>query len=81
MCSVYNGLLFTTKEVNKNFIIKAHTVNRYGKNLNTALGVSGLIKLVGIDFTNKFIKRAFDSGMDKHTSKLRSGIRVTFYSR
>lgn len=79
--SIYTGLKFTTSEVNLNFRIKAHTTNKHGKNLNTLLGVSGLIKLVGVDFTNKFIERAFESGEDKHTSKLRSGVRVTFYSK
>ncbi|AFM54809.1 hypothetical protein B620_gp31 [Croceibacter phage P2559S] len=78
--SIYTGLKFTTSEVNQNFKIKAHTTNKSGKNLNTLLGVSGLIKLVGVEFANKFIERAFNSGQDKHTSKLRSGVRVTFYS-
>lgn len=74
-----NGLKYSTKEINSNFKIKAHTVNKYGKNLNTLLGVSGLVALIGIDFTNKFLERAFNSGLDKHTSKLRSGVRITFY--
>lgn len=79
--SIYTGLEYSTREINQNFRIKAHTINKYGKNLNTALGVSGLINLVGIEFTNKFVRRAFNSGLDKHTSKLRSGVRITFYSK
>lgn len=79
--SIYDGLKYSTREINQNFRIKAHATNKYGKNLNTALGVSGLIRLVGVEFTNKFVERAFDSGLDKHTSKLRSGVRVTFYSK
>ena len=78
--SIYTGLKYTTALVNSNFKIKAHTTIKSGKNLNTLLGVSGLIKLVGIDFANKFIERALESGLDKHTSKLRSGVRVTFYA-
>lgn len=80
MENVYTGFKFTTLEVNKNFKIKAHTVNRYGRNLNTLIGVSGLIRLVGVDFANKFTERAFNSGADKCICKLRSGVRVTFYS-
>lgn len=75
------GLNYSTTIVNSNFRIKAHTTNKYGKNLNTLLGVSGLVKLVGIEFANKFIERAFEAGLDKHTSKLRSGVRVTFYAK
>ena len=75
------ALNYTTKEINSNFRIKAHTVNKYGKNLNTLLGVSGLIALIGVEFTNKFLSRAFNSDLDKHTSKLRSGVRVTFYAK
>lgn len=31
--NIYDGLEFTTKEINQNFIIKVHSVNKYGKKL------------------------------------------------
>lgn len=78
--SIYTGLNYSTSEINRAFKIKAHTTKKLGdKKLNTLIGVSGLIRLVGIDFANKFIERAFNSTGDKETCKLRSGIRVTFY--
>ena len=44
--SIYNGLDYTTREINHNFKIKvAGMVN--GKKVNTLVGVSGLIKIVG----------------------------------
>lgn len=51
------------------------------KNLNLAVGVSGLIKLVGVQLANKFVYRSFNSGLDKTPNSLRRGLRVTFYSR
>lgn len=78
--SIYTGLQYSTREINQNFKIKVHTVNKYGKNLNTLVGVSGLIRLIGVEFVNKFVTRSFNSGQDKCTCKLRSGVRVTFYA-
>lgn len=78
--SIYRGLNFTTSEINRNFKIKVHTTNKYGKNLNTLVGVSGLIKLIGVDMVNKFVQRSFNTMDDRTICKLRSGVRVTFYS-
>ena len=78
--SIYNGLKFSTGEINKNFKIKVHTTNKYGKNLNTLVGVSGLIRLIGVEMVNKFVTRSFDAMEDRTVCKLRSGVRVTFYS-
>lgn len=76
----YSGLLFTTKEINSNFKIK---VNGFfnGKKLNTLVGVSGLIRLIGVDFVNKLVKKAFDKMYfaDKVVCKLRRGLQISFY--
>lgn len=77
--SIYSGLLFTTKEINLNFRIKVDYINEFGKKVRTLLGVAGLIKLIGVEFVNKFIGRAFKSGLDKTVCKLRRGIRVSLY--
>lgn len=78
--SIYKGLKFSTGEINSNFKIKVHTTNKYGKNLNTLVGVSGLIRLVGVEMANKFVQRSFNAMTDRTVCKLRSGVRVTFYS-
>lgn len=77
--SIYNGLDYTTKEINHNFKIKvAGMVN--GKKVNTLVGVSGLIKIVGdIKLVNRLLKRAFNCYGDKEVCKLRCGIKITFY--
>lgn len=77
--TIYNGLLFTTKEINFNFRIKVDGVDENGNKIKTLVGVAGLIKLIGVELINKFIKRAFKSGLDKTVCKLRRGIRISFY--
>lgn len=74
-------LAYSTKEVNRNFKIKVAGFNGDTKKLNTLVGVSGLVKLIGEELTNKFIKRAFENfEEDKTVCKLRRGLKVTFYN-
>lgn len=77
--AIYNGLNYTTREINFNFRIKVDGIDENGNKIRTLVGVAGLIKLIGIELVNKFIKRAFNSGLDKTVCKLRRGIRVSFY--
>lgn len=49
--SIFNGLERTTKEINMNFRIKVNGIVD-GKKINTLVGVSRLIKLVGIEMAN-----------------------------
>lgn len=76
-----NSLLRSTKEINKNFKIKVFGFDELGRKINTLVGVSGLIKLIGIDFVNKFVERAFTQSFyaDKVVCKLRRGLQVSFY--
>lgn len=55
---IYNGLEYTTKEINRTFKIKVNGLFN-GKKINTLVGVSGLIKLVGVEMANKLLRRAF----------------------
>lgn len=77
--AIYNGLNYTTREINLNFRIKVDGIDENGNKIRTLVGVAGLIKLIGIELVNKFIKRAFNSGLDKTVCKLRRGIRISFY--
>lgn len=79
--SIYTGLLYTTREINLNFRIKVDYIDEFGNKIRTLLGVAGLIKLIGVEFVNKFIGRAFKIGLDKTVCKLRRGIRVSFYAK
>lgn len=78
MLSIYNGLNYTTSEINMNFRIKVNGIVD-GKKINTLVGVYGLIKLVGVEMANKMLRRAFNGKDDKLVCKLRRGIKVSFY--
>ena len=73
--SIYNGLDYTTKEINRNFKIKVNGIVN-GKKVNVLVGMSGLIKIVG---DIKLLKRAFNCYGDKEVCKLRRGVKITFY--
>lgn len=73
-------LNYSTREINMDFRIKAYGVADNGCRINTLVGVSGLIALVGLGLANKFVCRAFESGEDKTVCKLRRGLKITFYT-
>ena len=76
--SIFNGLERTTKEINMNFRIKVNGIVD-GKMINTLVGVSGLIKLVGVEMANKLLRRAFRCVKDAEHCKLRRGLKISFY--
>lgn len=47
------ALAFTTKEINRNFKINVAGYNNDTKKLNTLVGVSGLVNLIGVELANK----------------------------
>lgn len=77
--NIYNGLKYTTREINCNYKIKINGIVN-GKKVNMLVGVSGLIKIVGdIDLVNRLLDRAFNCIGDKEVCKLRRGVKITFY--
>lgn len=73
-------LNYTTREINANYRIKVYGVNEEnGKKLNTLVGVSGLLKLIGADLFNKFMERRERCVDDVCVCKLRRGLKVSFY--
>ncbi len=72
-----NGL--TTSWINSNFRIKVYGRDAEGKRINTLVGVSGIIRLIGESLFVKFILRAIKGGLDKCVCKLRRGLQVSFY--
>lgn len=72
-------LNYSTREINQNFKMKIYGRNEEGKKVDTLMGVSGLILLIGVDMMNKQLGRAFRSKEDKCVCKLRRGIQVTYY--
>lgn len=74
-------LSYSTTEINRNFRIKAAGIDPQGRKINVLVGVSGLVNLVGVEFANKFLRKAFASLEDSTCCKLRRGIKITFYGK
>lgn len=74
-----NQTTFTTKFINQNFRIKVFGRDENGKKINTLMGVSGIIRLIGAELFYKFIQRALDCMMDCCVCKLRRGLKVSLY--
>ena len=72
-------LKYTTREINHNYRIKVSGIYE-GSKINTLVGVSGLLRLVGdVELTNRLLDRAFDCMDDVCVCKLRRGIKISFY--
>lgn len=74
-------LNYPTQEINMDFRIKVYGLNNEGKRINTLVGVSGLVALVGEELANKFLDRAYRLVSNKTVCKLRRGLQVTFYNK
>lgn len=72
-------LAYSTAQINRDFRMKVSGRTDDGKKIHSLVGVSGLLKHFGVEFANKFLKRAYNCGEDSCTCKLRRDIKVTFY--
>ena len=72
---------YTTSQINRDFRIKVFGRDNQGNKLNTLVGVTGAVELIGEDFLQKFLDRAYESMADSCVCKLRRGLKVTFYAR
>ena len=70
---------FTSKFINQNFRIKVFGRDENGKKINTLVGVSGIIRLIGEELFFKFVQRALDCMLDVCVCKLRRGLQVSLY--
>ena len=70
---------FSSKFVNANFRIKVFGVDENGKKINTLVGVSGIIRLIGEELFYKFVQRALDCMLDVCVCKLRRALQVSLY--
>lgn len=70
---------FTSKFINQNFRIKVFGFDENGRKINTLMGVSGIIRMIGEELFYKFVQRALNSMMDKCVCKLRRGLVVSLY--
>ena len=70
---------YTTKFINQNFRIKVFGRDENGRKINTLMGVSGIIAMIGEELFFKFVQRALDCMLDKCVCKLRRGLQVSLY--
>lgn len=76
--TIYNGLEYSTKSINRNFRIKVNGIVD-GDKINKLVGVKGLIELIGVEMANKLLRRAFRCLKDAEHCKLRRGLKISFY--
>ena len=74
-------MTYTSKQINHDWRMKVHGTAEDGSKLNTLMGVTGITNLIGEDFLQKFLDRAYACMDDSCTCKLRRGIVITFYAR
>jgi len=75
------ALTFSTREINRDWRIKVSGFNAEGRKLNTLVGCSGLLALIGAELMNKFLNRAYACDEDACVCKLRRGLKITFYNK
>lgn len=73
-------LNYNTSEINQNFRIKVFGIVE-GRKINTLVGVSGAVALIGTEMFNTMLNRAFASINDVCVCKLRRGIKFSFYCK
>ena len=73
------GQTFTSKFINQNFRIKVFGYTEDGHKINTLMGVSGIIAMIGEELFFKFVQRALDCMKDVCVCKLRRGLQVSLY--
>ena len=74
-------LNYSTKYINRNYLIKVAGVDNEGCKINTLVGVSGMLALIGCELANKFLDRAERGMGDNCVCKLRRGLKITFYNK
>lgn len=74
-------LNYSSKFINRNYLLKVSGVDNNGNRIHKLVGVSGLLELIGAELMNKFIARAERDGFDYTVCKLRRGLKVTLYAK
>lgn len=74
-------LNYSTRYINRNYLIKVAGIDNEGFKINRLVGVSGMLTLIGVELANKFLDRAEKGIDDSCVCKLRRGLKVTFYNK
>lgn len=81
---MYDGLVYSTKDINSNFKIKISGKCARGYKYHHYVGVRGFISAVGIDNVNYYVFRAFLYGKNKdvYTISARRGLlKIYLYNK
>lgn len=62
--------------MNRHFRVKV-----YGRNINTLVGWSGLVNLVGYSAAKSLVWAAYNAGMDKWSFCRFKGLKIHFYAK
>lgn len=74
--------VLSTSYINRNYLLKVYGFDADGSKINTLVGVSGAIALIGSELFFKFLGRAErDIQHDVTHCKLRRGIKFSFYRK
>ena len=76
--TIYNGLEYSTKSINRNFRIKVNGIVD-GKKINKLVGVKGLIELIGVGMANKMLRHAFNAFGEYDAKTIRKAVLETGY--
>ena len=71
-------LNYTPKQIVKDYIIKVYGWMN-GERLNKAVGVQGLVELIGYERANKMLTRAYACTGDVQRCKVYGGLQISFY--
>lgn len=68
---------YDTTFINRNFLLKVYGVDSENRRINRLVGVSGLVGLIGVELTEKFITRALNSTRWRNRRKTTASIQRT----
>ena len=71
-------LNYAPKQIVKDYIIKVYGWMN-GERLNKAVGVQGLVELIGYERANKMLTRAYACTGDVQRCKVYGGLQISFY--
>lgn len=70
-------LNYSTREINRTFKIKVYGYVD-GRKVDTLVGVSGLLRLIGVELANKMLAKAFRTADDKQFASCAGALRLLF---
>lgn len=78
----YIFIIMDSKKINRDWRILVNwPKNAEHGRIRYLVGVSGLVRVVGVELATKLVSRAYASKSDVFTSSLRRGVSISFYNK